>query len=389
MEKASAKNFPVFKLSQRIGDFNENTAKFKSALMDMEDMIGKGGQTAGDLSERLATQKQYLEYADQEAKKWFIDYSDLSEFEKKTLGKVLPFYSWLRHNIANQISGLTLYPEMYSVIPKVRGALTNDEDFDYTIMPDYMKNQGYYPMGQTEPGNFLMRWANLPIEDLNKIPVLFEEGNILRPKFSGREILDDIMASAHPLIKTAVEMATGYDVFHKREIRPFERASPVFQYLTNAPRTIQFLDGAMRYLGFDEGIKINVGRDGKEVQLNGKVERFLETNLPALRTLDLILGGSETLIEQFDERFEKLIERTTGKKDYYKGLEELFQITSPLAGIKFKEFNEDQQRILKEAQLYAEAQKAKQRDTTPTRAQETRNAKARVSRETRNRRLFR
>jgi hypothetical protein len=389
MEKFSAKNFKPFQWSQKLGDVVENTAKFKSVLLDMEDMTGKGIAQGMDLAERLATNKQYLEYADQEAKKWFIDYSDLTDFEKKTLGKVIPFYSWLRHNVANQLSGLALYPEMYSIIPKVRGAMTSDEDFDYSIMPEYMKNQGYYPVGQTKPGNNIMRWANIPLEDLNKIPVLFEEGNIFKPRFSGREIIDDIMAAAHPLIKSAVEMGTGYDVFHKREIRPFERASPVFQYLNNSPNVVKFLDGAMRLAGFDDGIKINVSRDGKEVQINGKLERFLETNLPALRTLDILLGGSEVVAERLDERVEGWIERTLGKKDYYKGLEELFQITSPMLGVKFKEFNEDQQRIVKEAQLYSEAQKLKARDTTPTRAQETRAAKARVSRETRNRRLFR
>jgi hypothetical protein len=389
MEKVSAKRFAPFKVSQRLGDFNENTAKFQSFLMDYEDMVGKGGAAVGEVAERLATQKQYLEYADLEAKKWFIDYSDLTDWEKKTLAKVIPFYSWIRHNISNQLSGLALYPEMYSIIPKVRGAITNDEDFDYSIMPGYMENQGYYPIGQTAPGNYLMRWANIPLEDVNKIPIMFEEGNIFRPRLTFRETVDDIMAAAHPLLKTVVEMATGYDVFHKREIRPFERASPVFQYLSNSPKVITFLDGAMRLAGFEDGIKINVSRDGKEVRINGKVERFLTTNLPALRTLDILLSGTEVVAEGLDQKVEGWVERTFGKKDYYKGLEELFQITSPLAGIKFKEFNEDEQRKLKEAQLYAEAQKLKQRDAQDTMAKEIRSAKARKARETRNRRLFR
>lgn len=389
MEKASPKNFAPVKISQKLGDVIENTSKFKSALLDMEDMVGKGAHEGLDLAERLAMNKQYLDFADQEAKKWFIDYSDLTDFEKSKLAKVIPFYSWIRHNLANQLSGLALYPEMYSVIPKVREAATSDKDFDYQLMPEYMENQGYYPVGQTKPGNFIMRWANIPLEDLNKIPILFEEGNIFKPRLNTQEFVDDIMAMAHPLIKSAVELGTGYDVFHKREIRPFERASPVFQYLTNSPRVIKFLDGAMRMAGFEDGIKIRPSRDGKEVQINGKVQRFLENNLPALRTLDIILGGTEVASEQFNGKVEKWVEDTFGKKDYYTGLEELFQITSPLAGVKFKEFNEDQARILKEAQLYAEAQRLKQRDSTPTRAQETRAARARVSRETRNRRLFR
>jgi len=145
----------------------------------------------------------------------------------------------------------------------------------------------------------------------------------------------------------------------------------------------------MRLAGFEDGIKINVSRDGKEVQINGKVERFLESNIPALRTLDLLVGGTEVVAEGFDQKVEKWVETTFGKKDYYKGLEELFQITSPYAGVKFKEFNEDEQRKTKEAQLYAEAQRLKSRDAQDTMAKEIRSSKARKARETRNRRLFR
>jgi hypothetical protein len=381
----------LFKPVRAINDFAENQAKIQSFLTDYSQMA-KGTTLSENVAENLATHKQYLEFADKETKKWFIDYGDLTPFEQKIMKRIIPFYSWVRHNLANQLTGIVTLPETYSLIPKVRGALTDDEgQFNPALLPDYMKNVGYYPVGRTSQGTNIMRWANIALEDVNKIPVTFENGNPLRPQFTGGEILTDVFSNAHPILKTFVEQITGKDTFHRRDIRQYEIASPVFQYLNNAGPVIQFLDGAMRTVGFNNGLGmkiVNKPGGGKEMVMNGKVQRFLDTNVPALRTLDLLISAPEAVAEQFNPAIENWIEKTTGKKDYYTGLEELFQVVSRVGGWKFKEVSQDEEAKIKEAELRAKLSAAKSQNETSKLAYAARNAKARRSNETRNRRMF-
>jgi hypothetical protein len=376
----------IFKPSRTAGDFIENSSKFKSFLIDYERMAGDLGQSGGELAGRLANQKQYLEYADMQTKKWFLDYGDLTPFEQNVMKRLIPFYTWVRKNLANQLTGIITMPQTYELIPKVRNALTTDEGFNYGLMPDYMKNQGYYPVGKTPQGTDIMRWANLPLEDLNKIPLLFNKNGIPKPSWS--ETLTDVMSNAHPLLKTIVEMASGKDLFRKKDIANYEAASPVLQYLSNSPRLITLLDGLMRTAGFENGIRIKKSSQGNELQIDGKVERVLENNVPALRTLDLLLSTPETLAEQFDPAVEAWIEKTFGKKDYYTGLEELFQVVSRVGGWKFKEVSQDEQAKNKEAELRARLSKLKSADEKDRLAYAARIAKSRRSSEVRNRRMF-
>jgi hypothetical protein len=297
--------------------------------------------------------------------------------------------SWLRHNLANQLTGLVTLPETYNLIPKVRNALTDKEgNFNPSLLPDYMKNLGYYPVGKTAQGTNIMRWANIALEDVNKIPIAFNEGKLTGATFTGPEIIQDIFSNAHPLIKTAVELMTGKDTFHRRDIAQYELAAPVFQYLNNAPKVIQFLDGAMRTAGLGEGIRIKPGINGKEVQIDGKVQRILDTNVPALRTLDMLISTPEVLAEQMAPAVEGWVERTFGKKDYYSGLEELFQVISRVGGWKFKEISQDEQAKNKEAELRANLSKAKSQAEKDKVAYDARLAKGKRTTATRNKRLF-
>lgn len=343
--------FKGFQLSRNVGDAIESQSKVLAFLHEYEDVAQKAA--TGDLATRLATQKQALEYADLETKKWFLDYSDLTKFERKVMKKVIPFYSWVRKNLANQIAGLTLYTQMYSTIPKVRGAIRSDDDFDYSLLPDYMENMGYYPVGQTAAGGTILRWANIPLEDLNKIPITFGEGG---PQLGAGEILNDVVAAAHPLIKTVLEMATGKDLFRQRDIKATERAPGVLQYLSNSPKAVAFLDGALRMAGFKDGAGIGVTRDGTQLEISGRLAKILENNVPVLRTLDNMLNNPEAIGEAVFPSLEKMIEDISGKKDTMSALNEIFNIVSRVGGWKFKEMQMDEEEQRKQLELLRRAE---------------------------------
>ena len=53
----------------------------------------------------------------------FVDYENLTTFEREIGRRVLPFYSWLKQNTANQIKFIFTQPGRYSKIPVIARAL--------------------------------------------------------------------------------------------------------------------------------------------------------------------------------------------------------------------------------------------------------------------------
>ncbi|KKK64393.1 hypothetical protein LCGC14_2984660, partial [marine sediment metagenome] len=132
-------DFKGRELSQKLGGWIENSAKMKSFLIDYDDIM-KGTK---EMAEGVAgaTSDNALKYAERKAKKWWLDYSDLTDFEQKVMKNVIPFYTWMRKNIRNQLEGILVYPQTFSIFPKTIDAMTYDDpDFDPESIPDWMKD---------------------------------------------------------------------------------------------------------------------------------------------------------------------------------------------------------------------------------------------------------
>ena len=189
-----------------------------------------------------------------DTKKWFIDYSDLSETEQKWLKNIIPFYTWIRKNLANQLSGLMLMPEAYRVAAKAEEAISLDE-FDFSEIPEYMKEMGYLPISRGETGP-IMWWPNFPYADLNKIPLYFEEGGLFEggavPYLKKGAIMEEFASSAHPIVKTIIQRMTDKNLFKQRDFLD-QVDAPLGQIFASSPRIVGFLDNAMKKIGFDGG----------------------------------------------------------------------------------------------------------------------------------------
>jgi hypothetical protein len=316
-----------FRGSRKIGDVVENHPRFQSFLMDIDDVAKR---TGGDVADSA------LDFASMEAKKWFIDYQDLSDFEKNVLRGFIPFYTWLRKNIANQMSGVLLYPELYSILPKLEDAVkVEDPSYDETMIPDYMKQFGFFPV-MGEDGKFTMFNPNIPIQDLNRIPIVFGDR---APIPSLNELKDDLFASAHPIVKTIVQMLPkkGYDMFYKRDLDYDADAPAALRFFVKTPRMLQWLDGfAKDILNIDEGLGIHLSKD-KKVKMNAKIVKVLNDNLPLIRVIDRTLLAANQIIPGFEEAATEAV----GFYDTYDmsppdKMERFFQLLSYYGGIKFK-----------------------------------------------------
>lgn len=371
----------AMRFSRSVGDLSENTSRFQSFLMDFEK-----GNFAGD---------QALEYASLEAKKWFIDYGDLTDFEKNVMRNVIPFYSWLRKNMANQLSGILLYPSFYSAVPKFEGKITNDQGFDYDLQPDWQKQMGMFPVSRDpDTNNWIMFRPDFPFRDINLIPLSFgEEGD--EPRWEWKEAIHDVMSAVHPAIKTIMELAPerGWNFFKRREIREEEPAPQAFQFLAKAmaenPGALAFLDGFMRLAGHSNGLKVDLTKDHSRVMMDGKTVQLLQNNMPALRTAAVLAEGGEELAKRLfpGKDIEGAVERVTGKRDYYEGLEETLQILSTWGGIKFKTLVEEEEQNRLRNEVLSAAEKARSDSRSNTLEGRMRSNKYWLDRQAKQRRL--
>lgn len=364
-------DFKGRELSQKLGGWIENSAKFKSFLIDYEDILkGTKGMAR---AEAKATSEAGLKYAERKAKQWWLDYSDLTPFEQKTMKNIIPFYTWLRKNIGNQIEGVLIYPQTFSIFPKIMDAMQyTDPNFDPKSIPAWMMDLGMFPVSMpgTKKGGLLFR-PDMPFMDLNKIPLTFEEGRLF-PKFDASDFKDDIVNASHPAIKTIASMMTkkGYDFFRKKDLEDDAPAPLFLRFLTKNTKALQTLDGLLRMTGV-KGFRPRVDENGK-LRMNARWLQFFENNLPIIRNINLMVEAA-TLPPQVETAVE---EATKYKPDYEKA-DQLFRVLGSITGLKFYPFNETTAKEEEARNLYYEATKRRTADMRRTQASAERRATSR------------
>jgi hypothetical protein len=339
------KQFAGFHVSRGVGNFVENTPRFQSFLMDYDDIYKQQGRIMGEISNDgiEAANRSAIDYAALESKKWFMDYADLSDFEKNVMSKIIPFYSWIRKNLSNQISGIVMYPGMYGMVPKLEDFVKyKDGNYDETLVPEYMRQLGFFPVSKRDRDTYRMFNPNIPLQDLARIPLVWEEDEgIGLPSLSWQELKDDMISAAHPMIKNLVEVVIpekGYDVWKKRELDRRAQAPYLLQMFTKTPEVLGFMDTALRMAGVENGLDIEVDKDGK-LKMNAKLMQLMNTSMPVLRTIENVFQTGEVLIPGLDDAITKAF----GAKSDYDRAETLLRAMSWNLGIKRSDIDIDEQ----------------------------------------------
>lgn len=327
-----SRQFAPFKGSHEVGALIESQPRFLSALLDIDNAakVGSAGEDA-------------IDYAVYEAKKWFIDYGDLSPFEQKVMRKIVPFYTWLRKNVANQLTGMLEFKEMYSIVPKTLKAAKGGE---VTSMPEYMKQAGYIPLWDDyKKGIVRMLWPNLPYADLNLLPVKFEqlEGGGIKPIIQPAELLADVLQSAHPIIKNMVEVVPAllggeaYDTFLRQTLGKTQKVElgPLSRMLFSNPQVVQFLDGFLHNIGVKEGLQPKIDDRGR-LTMSSPIAKLLDTNVMFLRKIQQFMDAPEYLIEAVRSAREK----SSDEKDELARAEKGLQVLSFYFGVKMRNLDE-------------------------------------------------
>ena len=272
--------------SRNVGQFLENVPRFQSFLIDYSDLAT---QVIPEGVAKEVYEKTTLDWAARQAKKWFLDYSDLTQFEQKTMKSIVPFYTWIRKNLANQIDGVALYPELYSIMPKIEDlARLEDPDYDPEMVPEWMREEGMFPIAQRE-GTMRMFRPDFAHMDLNLIPLAWQPGK-LWPELSGEQLRDELINATAPWIRRTADRLRGaenpYNYFYKDDYGPKAEAPYVVRLLASRPGVMPILDGMLRKMGYEDGAGFRE-RDGR-VEVDSLLVAQLESFLPVLRQLEFV-----------------------------------------------------------------------------------------------------
>jgi hypothetical protein len=272
-----------------------------------------------------------------------------TEFERRTLKSVIPFYTWIRKNLANQMSAMVELTDMYSLIPKAQGAL---EDEDATAnLPNYMKEMGYFAMDE-KVNDFMgilpiSFWPNMPYQDLNKIPVQFEMNDlgIPIPRFeSPWQTVKDILGDAHPALKSVVEIAGDVDLFYETPLGKNRKVPGV-----GGP-VLAFLDATKKRIT-GEGFDLEKDNKG-DIVIDARVAKLLEENLPLLRQIEKFLQAPALIEPLIDNTQDSLKNKGDDVNEFFKAL-------SFYAGVKFTPIDEEKWRNEQAEEILRAAEDAK------------------------------
>lgn len=198
------------------------TDALEKKLRKSDNILSKAGDTlreAGAFNENTFRQIHFLDklkkgYTPQQAAdsvaKYLFDYNDLTKFEKKTMKRLMPFYTFTRKNIPLQLKTMITEPGKLTRIPKAINAVESqsNQDVDESFLPDWIKNSAsiQLPIGE-DPSYFLLdNW-------ISSMDLL----NLTNPK----EAVNTGVNMLSPFIKTPIELASNYDFFTQDNISDY------------------------------------------------------------------------------------------------------------------------------------------------------------------------
>lgn len=220
-------------------------AHFTKAL---EDELPKGITSLRDQTGAINPKIiQAAERANDKVRKFNFDYGNLTQFEQRTAKRLVPFYSFMRQAIPQQVEMLFTRPGFMAAYPKgtnfLSGFLSADGQVDDPLVPEWIRELSPFQVAsakaeQNSPVQKALRFlyggapgdsyvgtlAGTPVETLNRLqPVVNTVGALAEGRApSVNESLGagfkELGASFNPMIKSPFELATGKNVFTGQDI---------------------------------------------------------------------------------------------------------------------------------------------------------------------------
>ena len=325
-------SFAPFKWSQETGSYIESSQRFQLFLHELKKM---GGGTNRQL------RAHEIEAAKFEAKKWMLDYSDLTDFERSWMRGTFPFYSWVRKIVPLMLQAIVETPHLVGVSAKFANALQSGTE-QPGVVPDWMADSGLVAINKSEdPFSHFMFDPNNPIHELNILPVMFQNGDPDQPGLKGPpEAISDILEKAHPILRTIAETATGRDVWSQRDLTEGQTKAPaVLQWIKGSPTMLKLLDGVARTWDPAEGLKLGFDQNDKLV-MDPVVANILEENLPLLKSMERALEGPTWVKDALASNISESMSGTGGGRSSQDNLQSFMQAMRWFTGLGVYRYDE-------------------------------------------------
>jgi hypothetical protein len=357
----------IGKASRDVGSHIESFAKMDSFLIGAKKMMKEGE----DISPTM------LEYAKNETKKWFIDYEDLTAFEKDKMKKVFPFYTWLRRNIANQVGQIVAvenWPTM--ALPQKLIRSFKDTSVDMSKMPSYQRDEGAVPVGRDGDDNLIFLYPQLPINDLNKLP--FRGGSTLKETIGNSfdSFMNTMIDSAHPFLKAGLSL---YD-YVKKDDRDKTKKETSGKAEDMA---LAVTDSVLRLFG-DKATER--GENGR-LMVDSDILETIRALAPQIRTIDRLLSGPKSITNVISLNTDELIAEVGAQTTRADKTRALWNALSFYAGIRGTTVDEREERYKRAQGMYYSALDEKNKAEKKTLGYKSRSLKSRKQMEKTYRRL--
>lgn len=158
--------------------------------------------------------------AGEAVRKILFDPSDLTEFERNVMKRIIPFYTFTKKNLAYHIQNLGENGQRYHrLIKGIQGLGNMATDGEYKNIADFLKNNLYIPIpGLGKNGEYKVLRTTLPF------------GQVLD---MASNPLNNIVSMIGPAFRSPIEMVTNKQAFNGSDIEKFAgEKSKNIPYLT-------------------------------------------------------------------------------------------------------------------------------------------------------------
>ncbi len=276
--------------------------------LSRDGFMAKGGQWIGSHVEAQARVAAFLrdfektgsmEMSWRAMEKVMVRYTLTTPFERNVMKKVIPFWTWMSRNTANQFVFIFTQPARYARIPKVKNAIERgvDNKVPKEFQPAYFKDLWMWQLPINLPnGTPLFFNPNFPFQDLNRIKI-----DMTNPGESMREMTREAMTALSPFIKLPFELlpAKGYDIFRAQELIRYPG------YEAPVPGILQPIAHKMAVMFPEISARLGITIDGKIARMNPKLAKAMEEMIPAVNNYARALAIDPTK-QNFDHIFKAI-----------------------------------------------------------------------------------
>lgn len=264
----------VYRAGRRVGNSVEQQARIVHFLAQL--------QKTGDV--QLAAQR---------VKQFLFDYQNLSTFEKGVMRRLVPFYTFTRKNMEQQVRLLITRPRVLVGQAKLVSSAS-----------DYFAAGGLTEEERSNLDEFLQEGLGIVYKrDGKEIEVINQVGLPVE-NFLSLLQSDWVLGQLSPAIKTPLELALGKSIFYDQDVEELNDGSA----WVNAPDFIK------DYLGY---IEVESFGRTRPIVLNATRAYLIRQLPPTSRVISVI---DQLQKENISGRV-KLLQHTTGLKPYGRDLE--------------------------------------------------------------------